>query len=316
MRKHPQLVMSAARAIVWAVAALSAINSCAGSTVQTRQMARPPIECKFLRGNLILVPVLVDGVGPYDFLLDTGTNTSLVHGEFARQLGLRPVDRVEIVGVAGGRILPRSLVSRVEVGDAAASNIEMLWSDLGHLRTLAPQARGILGQNFLSRFDYAIDYRAGRVEFGSQCVVRPEPRGQQFAFDLIEGRMVVDVPVSGAANRPLRFVLDAGATHAVLFGDAARRFARRAADESPPSAQLTTDFGSKEVTLGRIDRLLIGRDRISLPVALLPTSNADAGRAEDGLLPLGIFRSVYVNNRAGYVILNPSLIHPSLSPTR
>jgi predicted aspartyl protease len=303
MRKLSQLIASAGRAILCSFAALSAMNPCADAHAQFRQPTRAPIECKFLRGNLILVPVVIDGAGPFDFLLDTGTNTSLIHGEFARRLGLRPVDRVEVVGVAASRVLPRSFAGRVAVGQAAASDVEVLWSDLSHLRALAPQARGVLGQNFLSRFNYLVDYRGGTLEFGPACAGRGEPRGQQFAFELREGRMVVGVSVFGARGRPLRFVLDAGATHAVLFGDAARRFARQGVvDGLPPRGQLATDFGSKEAAVGRVDGLLIGGQRVNLPAALLPAPVE--GRAEDGLLPLGVFSSVYVNNEAGYVILN------------
>jgi predicted aspartyl protease len=314
MRKLSQLI-AATQAIVWSVAVLPAINSCADASAEVRQPPGPPIECKFLRGNLILVPVVIEGAGPFDFLLDTGASTSFIHAEFARQLGLRPVDRVEVVSVTGTQILPRSFASRVAVGHAAAGDVEVLWSDLSHLRTLAPQARGVLGQNFLSHFDYVLDYRRGRVEFEPECVPRPEPRGQQFAFELREGRMVVELPVLGAAERTLRFVLDAGATHAVLFGGAARRFARPAAADEPLSgAQLTTDFGSQRARVGRVDGLLVGGTRISLPVALLPALASGAGRTEDGLLPLGLFSSVYVNNREACVVLNLPTHNPSLRP--
>ena len=46
------------------------------------------IHFKLLCGSLILVPVMVNGSGPYDFVLDTGTSMTLIDPKLAAQLSI------------------------------------------------------------------------------------------------------------------------------------------------------------------------------------------------------------------------------------
>src|SRR5262245_35599651 len=61
-----------------------------------RTLAASTTQFKLLNGYVIVIPVTVNGAGPYEFVLDTGSNATLICGEFARALRLRPIDRVEI----------------------------------------------------------------------------------------------------------------------------------------------------------------------------------------------------------------------------
>jgi hypothetical protein len=57
---------------------------------------------------------------------------------------------------------------------------------------------------------------------------------------------------------------------------------------------------------GRLPVLRIGGERLNdVPVALLQERTETANRAGDGLLPLNLFRSIYINHKRNYVILNP-----------
>ncbi len=66
--------------------------------------------------------------------------------------------------------------------------------------------------------------------------------------------------------------------------------------------QVATNAGKSIAPIGWLDKLPVGENSLRrLPVALL----GEVERAEDGLLPMNLFRSVYFNNQEGYVILNP-----------
>jgi Aspartyl protease len=55
------------------------------------------VAFKMVAGHFVVVPVLVHNQGPFEFVLDTGTNTTVVDTELARLLGLRPIDRVSVI---------------------------------------------------------------------------------------------------------------------------------------------------------------------------------------------------------------------------
>ncbi len=66
--------------------------------------------------------------------------------------------------------------------------------------------------------------------------------------------------------------------------------------------QVSTNAGKSSTQTGWLDRLRFGDKSLHrLPVALL----GEVERAEDGLLPMRLFRSIHFNNQEGYVMLNP-----------
>ena len=66
--------------------------------------------------------------------------------------------------------------------------------------------------------------------------------------------------------------------------------------------QVSTNAGKSITQTGWLDKLPVGKNNLRrLPVALL----GEVERAEDGLLQMNLFRSVYFNNQEGYVLLNP-----------
>src|SRR5262245_48380931 len=104
-------------------------------------------------GGMVVVPVLVDNRGPFDFLLDTGTNTTVVDMELARRLGLRPIDQVSVASPGGTSIVPRARLQSLTLGPKVVEDLEVLCADLGALRRLKGSVRGVVGQRFLSRFN-------------------------------------------------------------------------------------------------------------------------------------------------------------------
>lgn len=67
-----------------------------------------------------------------------------------------------------------------------------------------------------------------------------------------------------------------------------------------------TRSGAVGLQVVRVHKLTVGSQRFrDLEAALLPARTSDAERVEDGLLPMVLFQAVYINNREGFVILNP-----------
>lgn len=250
------------------------------------------------RGHLIVIPVTINGSGPHDFLLDTGSTTTLVTPEFARQLRLRPIDRIELVTVAGSQILVRSQLERMSVGAQTAMGVETLISELREVRAADPKLCGVLGQNFLARFNYLIDYRAQRLEFEANTELETSLSGVRWPLEECAGRWLVTIPVN---QQRRHFAPDSGLATLLLF--ARRELPLDWAPGAAEARQARTDVGSRAVQQRRVRSLQLGPVTLTdLPVVVLA---AEQARTEDGLLPTCLFERVYFNHRRGYLILNP-----------
>lgn len=270
-------------------------------------LAGEAVRLRLLGGRLPVVPVYLNGEGPFDFLLDTGTNSTILTPALAARLRLRPLDRVTLITIAGETDVPRARLSRIEVGGSASADVEALVSGLEPLSEIDPRVRGVLGQNFLERFNYTLDYDGRAVVFEGGGAAPPS--GERVPFMLEEGKLVVGAICEAPAPRPLRLVLDAAATSLVIFDDARRSLASKLSART--AARMLTEAGSGEARLARLPALRIGDSlHRDVPVALLPGAARQEARAEDGLLPTSLFHAIYFNHGGGYVIFNPKPARP------
>jgi hypothetical protein len=263
--------------------------------------AENTVRLRLLGGRLPVVPVRIDDQGPFDFLLDPGTNSTLLTPGLAERLRLRPTDRVTLITVAGECDVPRARLRKVEVGGNISADVEALVSGLEPLRRLDPRISGVLGQNFLERFNYTLDYDGRAINFEGGGV---PPEGERVPFAIDEGKLIVAAFPGPPAARAWRLVLDAAADNLVIFDDppGARALSLRAGGAS----LLQTEAGSGETRSARLRSLRVGGSRLEdVPVALLRGAAGGAARGEDGLLPTSLFRAIYFNHTGGYVIFNP-----------
>src|SRR5260370_10582905 len=88
--------------------------------------------------------------GPLDFLVDTGTNTTLIEADLAAELGLVPVDRLALTTLTGSQPVPRHFLDETRVGSASVPQLEALAGPLPQLRSPDPNLRRLPGMNFLA----------------------------------------------------------------------------------------------------------------------------------------------------------------------
>ena len=109
---------------------------------------------------LILVDVHANGRGPFQFALDTGTSTTAITPELAKQLGVEtsPVG----AGTTGGAPVDfhAGLLQSFQLGGAKMDNMAVVVADFFTMLNAAIGAKldGIVGYNFLSKYKVAIDY--------------------------------------------------------------------------------------------------------------------------------------------------------------
>ena len=117
--------------------------------------------------HLVGVPVVINGKGPYNFVLDTGAGNTVVTPELATELALdvKPVHGIAR-GVGGDVQLELAAVESLSVGNAGISNSQVVVLDLSKV---SPKGKlieyGIIGYDFLSKFETVIDYPYNRFSF-------------------------------------------------------------------------------------------------------------------------------------------------------
>jgi predicted aspartyl protease len=117
--------------------------------------------------SLIVVPVIINGHGPYKFLLDTGSTKSILSTKIADTLAL-PRLRTEMLFSAGGNLpVTARTLSLLQVGITRVKNAEIAVGNLPLMKTL--KVDGLLGSDYLRRFKVSIDYDNMIVDIQPCC---------------------------------------------------------------------------------------------------------------------------------------------------
>ncbi len=278
----------------------SMLYAFAGRAVQ----ASVPVSFRVLSSYLIVIPVRINDEGPFDFLLDTGTNSTLITPEFARRLNLRPTGHIPLITLSGTEVVPRATLNSLALGTKSIKQLEVIFDDLSGVRSVDSKICGVLGQNFLSHFNYLINYRKRSVEFEENGEMERRFAGSRLLVEQDEGKLIVQAKTTSPVKETLRLVLDSGASHLVIFPPASGRLRLQA--EHRDSFLVSTDATSNLVKQGWLRDLLIGDERIeTLPVVLILPQASVESRNEDGLLPTSLFHTIFFQNEKHIVILNP-----------
>ncbi len=258
----------------------------------------PDDTVKFrLRTNgRIILPVRINDGETLEFLLDTGATTTTLTSETARRLKLEPIAYTEVDTPTGTITIPQGSLTRITIGERAVSNVKVYWTDMAILDTIDRRIAGVLGLNFLRQFNFTIDFAQKKISLmdGSASSIK----GDRIPMQIEGGRILVGLTLDGMS---VRLALDSGASNVFLYSSGCRKLGTRV-KPSDNAMQAVSTGGSVSIETAAVDNLRVGNVKLDgLTVGLL----RNVERPADGLLPLHLFRSVYVNNSAGHVIFNP-----------
>jgi predicted aspartyl protease len=112
-------------------------------------------------GTLVFVPVRVNGRGPYEFVLDTGSSNSSVDRSLVRRLGLpRTGQQHRVQGVTGSGTVPIVKVRQWTIGGVPLRAHSLAVVDLGM------GVSGLLGSDELRHFSsVTLDFQHDRINF-------------------------------------------------------------------------------------------------------------------------------------------------------
>jgi predicted aspartyl protease len=195
----------------------------------------------------VVVPVMVNGQGPFRFIVDTGANHSTISPRLARELGLKPAEKASIIldGITGTAQVSFVTIDRLQTGDLTIgrTDLPVVWAPV------MAGADGILGAAGLTETSLLIDFQRNRVAIsrGVEAAVRANST-RIHGLRLIPGLITLATRVGGV---PVRAVIDTGAER--TLGNLPLRDALRARRLHGVMAQMTSVYGAtKEVEVGEI----------------------------------------------------------------
>lgn len=166
------------------------------------------------RNRRFTIPVMVDGSGPYDFMIDTGSEATAITHEINARLGLRPAGVAMIVGMASRRAVKLVEVGRLDLGSHTITDLTAPVLAREHVG-----ADGIIGLDSLQDFRVLIDFRDQTIALqdarhtrpsrsGFEIVVRARPQlGQLLITDaMVEGiraTVIIDTGAQMSLGNPV-----------------------------------------------------------------------------------------------------------------
>jgi hypothetical protein len=261
--------------------------------------------------SMIIVPVSINGSGPYDFLLDTGCANTIIDQKLATQLQLPQVGERKIIGILGSSLMPIVRANSVSVDGATIPDLRVSASPS---RMTVSKVRGVLGQDFLQHFDVLIDYRHLSIQFAPALgSLSQSLAGEHLLLHVDEanpGRsapdhLIVTGHIPELGKEEMSLLLDSGANCFTLFQDklGPQAFREDRVHTGNFGAWTNTSIASRTVR-----KLLLGKN--SVPDLTVVALAHPVNSATDGLVPTSLFHSIFISTRGGFVILNPSSEKP------
>jgi hypothetical protein len=248
--------------------------------------------------NEPIVGVLINGQGPFPFILDTGSTHSSIVATLATALNAPIVAKAAVTSSLGQEVQPVVSLATLAVGPVRSSEVlatQVADDRLGN----KSEVRGVLGQDVLANLVYTLDFAARRIEWN------PNLRGPSSHLSILklrstEGRFLAELPQT---DTTLWLVPDSGAETLVLY--------ERPDLQLPPltgsrgQAFLSTISDRRAVETVHVTRLVVGHTNLTDVLAVLVKHDAEDRSRGDGLLPLAMFERVTFDGPRQLLIVEP-----------
>ena len=270
-------------------------------TVLTPKLVAAPSELtvRIDESGAVIVPVSINGHGPFPFLLDTGSSHSVVSQSLADQLALRFVAKTSVLTSTGREWRPVVNLDKTAIGGAQSEGLLASVTPSAQLHGVARGIEGVIGQDFLCGLNYTLDYRNKRLVWSDE---RSDAGGSRVPLVAQGGRYLVRVTMAGS-DRPVLLVPDSGASGFVAYERNGRT--TLALDSAAGSTAVHSLSGGQVARTMRLGELRLGSLTVRDQRVAVVARDQDDVAEGDGVLPLHLFASVSFNARDGYLLLRP-----------
>ena len=266
---------------------------------------------RFVRRALIVIPVKVNHAGPFDFIVDTGTQITAVDPSLASELSLKPQGTVALVSAASHAHAAITVVNTLETAFHLVERPLVIIQDLAPFQAADSRIRGVLGENFLAHFDLLIDYRQKLLCLDDKRTMRDEVHGEhtplvtpkhpENELPFLE-RLVISVHLSGTGTQQVLLQLDSGGDVPVLYQKTNLSLLESAVLLESSMSNTRVPFAAFEPQVMQIGTRMLSHISFLTPVSVAKDMPA---RAEDGLLPTVLFQRIFICHADHYVVFDP-----------
>ena len=308
--KFPSLFCSRsvflATAIAFTAISSQAETRCPGDIVTIRP--------RLVANALLVIPVKINQSGPFDFMVDTGSQLNVIDPALAVQLNLKSQGTVGLVATAAYSQSSVAILDSLEAGSHVVVKPLVVVHDLGPIQAADPRIRGVLGENFLAHFDVLIDYGHKLLCLDEANLMEKYLLGERIPLvtskhpetDLpFSPRLVVSVNLSDTGTRPILLQLDSGSDGAILYAgnrELEEPLLRRAKLQGPEVSDARRAFAVLPPQDMRLGSRIVRKLSFVTPAS---GSNNVPDREEDGILATVLFQRVYVSHSDRFVIFDP-----------
>lgn len=207
-----------------------------------------------LVNNRPFIRLMVNGKGPFRFVVDTGASMSVLSDKTAAVLGVKPVAKggsARAIGGSGTFPILYGLLDSIQIGEARIETVPIYIRTV-HSTEDTPEGErsdGYIGLSVLSQYAVTLDYKSQQLMLDRTPLVREDPLAAkpdtpnagepaapkaQTLGALAAG---VEVPIRSTSgglasaeahlptmDRPLNFIVDTGATISVISKASVKRF--------------------------------------------------------------------------------------------
>lgn len=178
-----------------------------------------------LHNNLIVVPLLLNGMLPLKFIVDTGVQTAILTDKaFTDILDLPYSRKYTIAGPGGQKIVNAYVTHNVALhlpglkGEGHAMLV--LEQDYLELRNhLGTDVHGVLGYELFSRFIIKVDYAKKMLTVYSPSKFKARKKFERIPISLEDTKPFIEVPITLADSTVMiaKLLVDSGASHGLLL---------------------------------------------------------------------------------------------------
>jgi hypothetical protein len=257
----------------------------------------------------MIVPVSINHAGPFSFLLDTGTQMTMVDPALAAAIHLETTGKADVASVGMQAAASFAQADLVEAGSHSVANQKVLVYDLANLQATGLNIQGVLGEDFLEQFDMLIDNGHSLLCLDDSAAMRGEVKGSRIPLlaqadgSQLASSLIVVARLSDGM-RPVRLKLDSGSNVPFLYNTseymALGMFRGASLHGGSGTAQKTfMALPPQDVKIGSAE---LG----TVPFITLASAQKNTHTSEfDGLLTMGLFKRVFIDHADHFAVLEP-----------
>ncbi len=225
------------------------------------------VELSFIReSNLIIVPIKINGEGPYNFILDTGSESGMVFDKWViGENNLVNARTVPVYAADGNKVTDLWVANNLSIKFPGVSGVQqsMLVLQENFIdieNVIGVQAHGILGSEIFNRFVVEVDYDKKLLRLYNPKDFRVPKGFKKVPITLENFRPFVKATVKQEKTKSaeVKLLIDTGASSA-LFLDATKHDNIHLPEKTVDHTLGRALVGVIEGKIGRVKRFNLGK---------------------------------------------------------